>query len=277
MHIDSHQHFWHYNLAEHVWMNDTMSDLKRDFLPPDLKPLMNQTEIEGTIAVQARQNLQETEWLLELSDANDFIKGVVGWVDLKSPNLKKQLNTYSQHSKFKGVRHVIHDEPDDRFILDSDFLRGLSALHEFDLTYDLLLYPKHLPFAIEAVNQFPEQKFVLDHIAKPLIKDKTISPWDEEIRELAEFKNVFCKVSGMVTEATWKQWERADFTPYLDIVFNSFGPDRLMFGSDWPVSTLSATYDQVHSIVQEYIQQYPTEIHEKVLGINAASFYAVDN
>ena len=257
-------------------MTDAMSDLKRDFLPHDLKLLIDPTGIEGTIAVQARQNLQENEWLLELSDSHEFIKGVVGWVDLKSPHLKEQLRTYSQHSKFKGVRHIIQDEPDDRFILDPDFLRGLSVLSEFDLTYDLLLYPKHLPFAIEAVNQFPGQKFVLDHIAKPLIKNGTLTPWDQDLRKLAKYENVDCKVSGMVTEACWKQWETADFTPYLDIVFDCFGPDRLMFGSDWPVSALSATYNQVHSIILEYIEQYSTEIQEKILGINAADFYAVE-
>ncbi len=276
MHLDSHQHFWLYNPKEYGWMNDSMSDLKRDYLPHELKILMDRTGIEGTIAVQARQNLTETEWLLELSDTFDFIKGVVGWFDLKSPRVEEHLESFSQHSKLKGIRHVIHDEPDDRFILDPDFLRGLSALGSYELTYDLLLYPKHLPMAIEVVKQLPNQKFVLDHISKPLIKDGTMSPWDKAIRELAKIENVYCKVSGMVTEASWKQWRTADFKPYLDIIFECFRPDRLMFGSDWPVSTLSATYDEVLFIVQDYIQQYPIEIQEAILGLNAAKFYGIE-
>lgn len=276
MRIDAHQHFWHYNPAEHVWMTDEMADLKRDFLPEDLKPLLERTGIDGTVAVQARQNLKETEWLLELADRYDFIKGVVGWVDLRSPEVKQQLEIYSQHPKLKGVRHVVHDEPDDRFMLREDFLRGLSLLREFDLTYDLLLFPKHLPIAVEVVKQFPDQKFVLDHIAKPFIRDHVLSPWDEDIRALAQFENVYCKVSGMVTEAVWKQWQIADFRPYLDVVFDCFGPDRLMFGSDWPVCTLSATYEEVVHIVQDYLQQFPTEIQERVLGQNAVTFYNLE-
>ena len=277
MHIDSHQHFWKYNPTEYEWMTDSMSDLQCDFLPDDLKLLIDQTGINGTIAVQARQKLEETEWLLELSDSNDFIKGVVGWVDLMSPEIKDTLKALSQHPKLKGVRHLIHDEPDERYILEPDFLRGLGTLQAFDLTYDLLLYPNHLSYAVEAVKQFPEQKFVLDHIAKPLIKDGTLAPWDEDIRELAKLENVYCKVSGMVTEASWKQWKTTDFKPYLDIVFDCFGPERLMFGSDWPVSTLSANYNQVHSIVWDYIQQYPAQVQEKILGMDAAKFYGVDH
>lgn len=275
MRIDSHQHFWHYNLAEYGWMTDSMAVLKKDFLPEDLAPLLEQTGLQETVAVQARQNLQETEWLLELAGQHDFIKGVVGWVDLRSPEVRSQLETYAQHPKLKGVRHVVHDEPDDYFMLLPEFLAGLALLHEFNLTYDLLLFPRHLPVAVDVVKQFPDQKFVVDHIAKPFIKAKTISPWDSDMRELAQFENVYCKVSGMVTEAAWGQWEVADFYPYLDIVFDCFGPNRLMFGSDWPVCTLSGTYAQVVQIVQEYLQQFPGEIQVKIMGRNAVEFYSL--
>ena len=276
MRIDSHHHFWHYNPDEHIWMTDQMASLKRDYLPEDLQPLLGQTGIQGTVAVQARQNLDETEWLLKLSDENDFVKGVVGWVDLKSPDVGAQLETYSQHPNLKGVRHVLHDEPDDRYALQRDFLRGLGRLREFDLTYDLLLFPRHLPVAIEVVEQFPDQPFVLDHISKPFIKEGVLSPWDRDIRELAKFDNVWCKVSGMVTETAWKQWQVADFRPYLDVVCDCFGTDRLMFGSDWPVCTLSGTYGEVVHIVEDYIQQFPDEVQERLMGGSAAAFYGID-
>lgn len=275
MKIDAHQHFWHYNPDEHVWMTDAMSGLKRDFLPADLAPLLAQVGLDGSIAVQARQTLQETEWLLELADRRDFIKGVVGWVDLRSADVEAQLATYAQHPKLKGVRHVVHDEPDDEFMLRAEFLRGLGKLQALGLAYDLLLFPKHLPVAVEVVKQFPAQRFVLDHIAKPFIKDKVVSPWDEQLRELAQFDNVYCKVSGMVTEADWQKWQPADFRPYLDIVLDCFGIERVMFGSDWPVCTLAGTYGEVFQIVQEYIQQLSGEIQGKILGGNAAGFYGV--
>lgn len=275
MRIDAHQHFWHYNPAEHVWMTDAMTILRKDFLPEDLAPLLEQAGLQGTVTVQARQNLQETEWLLELAGQYDFIKGVVGWVDLRSPLVRSQLETYAQHPKLKGVRHVVHDEPDDYFMLLPGFLAGLALLREFNLTYDLLLFPRHLPIALDVVKQFPGQKFVVDHIAKPFIKAKTISPWDRDIRDLAKFENVYCKVSGMVTEAAWGEWAAVDFFPYLDVVFDCFGPNRLMFGSDWPVCTLSGAYANVVQIVQEYLQQFPGEIQAKIMGQNAVEFYSL--
>lgn len=271
--IDSHQHFWHYNPKELVWMNDKMDVLKTDYLPDDLKPLMSDTNIDGTVAVQARQNLDETEWLLELADSNGFIKGIVGWVDLRSDAVTAQLKTYASHPKFVGVRHVVHDEPDDRFMLDDKFLQGIAELKAFDLTYDLLLFPKHIPIAIEVVKQFPEQKFVLDHIAKPFIKDGTLEPWSPDIRELATYDNVYCKVSGMVTEARWKDWKQADYTPYLDVVFESFGVDRIMFGSDWPVCTLSGTYQEVVEIVRDYVERLSEDEQNRIMGANASQFY----
>ncbi len=275
MRIDAHQHFWHYDPAEHVWMTDKMDLLKRDYLPEDLLPLLQANNFDGTIAVQARQNVQESEWLLELSDRYDFIKGVVGWVDLRSSGIYEQLEKFAAHPKFKGVRHVVHDEPDDDFMLLGTFQRGIAALKDFGLTYDLLLFYRHLPVARKLVEKFPEQDFVVDHISKPVVKDKMISPWKEDIEELAKYDNVCCKLSGMVTEAEWRQWTAGDFKPYLDIVLNAFGPDRVMIGSDWPVCTLSGDYQAVMNIVKEYITQFPAETREKILGGNCARFYGI--
>ena len=230
--IDSHQHFWHYNPAEHIWMNEQMAVLKTNYLPDNIKPLLTETRIDGTVAVQARQNLDETEFLLALSDKNELIRGVVGWVDMRSDEVNSQLEKYAFHPKFVGVRHVVHDEQDDRFMLGDAFLRGMAQLKTYNLTYDLLLFPKHLPIAIEVVKQFPEQLFVLDHIAKPLIKDGILEPWATDIRKLATYDNVYCKVSGMVTEATWHEWTQSDYLQYLDVVFDCFGIEQLMFGSD---------------------------------------------
>jgi len=273
--IDSHQHFWQYDPTQHVWMTDEMDVLKRDYLPKDLAPLMAETGIDGTIAVQARQNLEETEWLLALADANDFIKGVVGWVDLCSPDIRDQLEKYAAHPKLVGVRHVVHDEPDDHFMLNANFLRGIAALAKFDLTYDLLIRPQHIPVSTEVVKQFPDQPFVVDHIAKPLIKDGIRQPWEQDIRELAKLDNVFCKVSGMVTEARWKGWQQSDFVPYLDVILDAFGVERIMFGSDWPVSTLSGTYADVLNIIRVYLEQLDESDHVKVLGQNAERFYSI--
>lgn len=275
MKIDSHQHFWQYNPVEYDWIGAEMEALKRDFLPADLQPLLAQSGIDGTVAVQARQSLTETEWLLRLAEENDFIRGVVGWVDLRAPDVESQLARYAGFDKFKGVRHVIQGEPDDRFILHPEFLRGLGSLRGFNLAYDLLLVPKHLPFALEAVRKFPEQRFVVDHIAKPHIREHRIDPWQAHIRELATCKNVYCKVSGMVTEAAWNAWKPDDFRPYLDVIFDCFGTDRLMFGSDWPVCTLSGSYDQVYSLVASRLQHEPDDTRDRVFGANAATFYGL--
>ncbi|PLS78029.1 MAG: amidohydrolase [Chloroflexi bacterium] len=275
MRIDAHQHFWHYNPAEHAWMTDAMQGLKRDYLPADLQPLLERTGVHGTIAVQARQSAAETDWLLALADKHDFIKGVVGWVDLQAPDLPTQLERYRQQPKLVGVRHVVQDEPDERFMLRPAFLRGLSLLEEFNLAYDLLLFPQHLPIAVEVARQLPQQRFVLDHLAKPLIKSQTMMPWEHDIRALASFPNVYCKVSGMVTEAAWQHWQLDDFARYLAVVFDCFGPDRVMFGSDWPVCTLAASYAEVALIVLDNVRELPPETQDQVLGGNAARFYGV--
>ncbi|MGC2160449.1 MAG: amidohydrolase family protein [Silvibacterium sp.] len=207
MQLDSHQHFWRYSPDEHIWMSDQMDSLKHDFLPNDLEPLLDSLGFDGCVAVQARQSLEETRWLLQLAEENDFIAGVVGWVDLRSDGLVDQLQRFAAHSKFSGVRHVVHDEADPAFMLQPAFRRGIAQLHAFNLSYDLLLFPKHLPVAVQLVREFPEQPFVLDHIAKPLIKEGLLFPWRDDLRELASFPNVYCKLSGIVTEAKWGKWE----------------------------------------------------------------------
>lgn len=274
--IDSHQHFWQYNPAEHTWMTDAMQVLKQDFMPTDLGPLLNQIGFDGCIAVQARQSVEETNWLLKLADENDFIKGVVGWVDLRSANIYDEFSGYSKQRKLVGVRHVVHDEPDDNFMLLPAFQNGIAALKDFDLTYDLLLFPKHLPIAVTLVEKFPEQKFVVDHIAKPFISNKKISPWKEYLKELAMHPNVYCKLSGMVTEAKWNDWKEDEFEQYLDIVTEAFGTNRLMIGSDWPVCTLSGDYASTMNIVIHYAHQFSKEISDGILGGNCINFYKID-
>lgn len=275
MRIDAHQHFWHYNPAEHVWMTEEMAQLKRDFLPTELQPLLQAAGFDGCIAVQARQNLEETRWLLELADKHEFIKGVVGWVDLCSPRLPEQLERFVPHPKLVGVRHVVHDEADDEFMLRPEFQRGIALLKKFNLKYDLLLFPKHLSVALTLARQFPEQPFVVDHIAKPGIAQGLLCPWSEDLRQLAQLPNVFCKLSGMVTEAKWKQWQPEDFHRYMDVCVEAFTPGRLMIGSDWPVCTLSGTYASTMQIVMDYARQFSADEQSGVLGGNCARFYGI--
>ncbi|GAB4566077.1 MAG: amidohydrolase family protein [Anaerolineae bacterium] len=275
MRIDSHQHFWRYNAGEYGWISEEMGALRRDFLPVHLKPLLETAGLEGSVAVQARQSLEETAWLLELADQHPWIQGVVGWVDLRSPEVEAQLERFAAHPKMRGVRHVVQDEPDDRFLLRDDFRRGLRLLSRYGLTYDILIFPRHLTAAIELVQQFPDQPFVLDHIAKPFIKAKVMEPWASQIRHLARYPNVYCKVSGMVTEADWAYWEIDDFRPYLDVVFEAFGAQRIMFGSDWPVCTVAASYCQVADIVHDYTRSLSPDEREAVWGGTAERFYGL--
>jgi L-fuconolactonase len=276
MNIDAHQHFWNYDPKEYPWITDQLAKLRRDFLPADLEREWACLPVDGSIAVQARQTLEESRWLLLLADQSPAIRGVVGWVDLRSERVDEQLAEFSGQPKFVGVRHVVQDEPDDDFMLQPAFLRGLGCLKQFNLTYDLLLHPKHLPVAIKVVGQLPDQRFVLDHLAKPSIRSGTLLPWKDHIRELAAYENVHCKISGMVTEAKWEGWKQTDFRPYLDVVFEAFGADRLMFGSDWPVCLLAATYQQVFGIVHNCLQQFPEDVRQKVMGENAARFYGIE-
>ncbi len=272
MRIDSHQHFWKYSEAEYPWMK-AQWPIRRDYLPEDLAPELARAGLDGCVAVQARQSLEETRWLLELADGSPMIRGVVGWVDLRSEQVEAQLELFAANPKLVGVRHVVQDEPDERFMLGKAFQRGISKLKGFGLSYDLLVFPNQLSAAIELVGAFPDQSFVLDHLAKPAIRDGTLSPWDAHIRALALHPNVMCKVSGMVTEARWNGWQPADFPPYLDLVLEAFGPDRLMFGSDWPVALLAAQYEDVCSLVRGYFSQMGPEVEAKIFGLNAALFY----
>jgi L-fucono-1,5-lactonase len=273
MFIDAHQHFWIYSPTEYEWINDSMSTLRRDFLPDDLKPELDKNNFHGSVAVQARQTLEETLWLLELAETSPLILGVVGWADLRSPDIRSQLKLLARNPKLVGIRHIVQSEPDDRFLLQPDFLRGIAALEEFDLAYDILIYTKHLPVATEFVERFPRQRFVLDHLAKPSIKSGNMDSWADGIRYLAEFPNVFCKLSGLVTEADWQNWKPEQILPYLDVAFESFGAERLMIGSDWPVCLVAASYARTVQVVTTYLLEKEPDHREAVLGGNAQRFW----
>jgi L-fuconolactonase len=276
MRIDAHQHFWVYNASEYGWIDESMAILRRDFLPDDLNPELARAGFQGCVSVQARQSLQETNWLLQLAEKWPFILGVVGWVDLRSAQIHSELQTLTKNPKLVGVRHIVQSELDDNFLLRPEFLRGVSMLEEFNLAYDILIYEKHLPVATEFVRRFPRQRFVLDHLAKPRIRGNILHPWEEEIRELAAFPNVYCKLSGLVTEAHWREWKPEQLTPYLDVALECFGADRLMIGSDWPVCTVAASYLRTMETVERYIDSCPAEVREKVLGGNAQRFYKLE-
>ena len=275
MKIDSHQHFWRYDPVRHDWITDAMAVLKRDFLPPDLNRELQVNGIGASVAVQADQSEGETLFLLDLAKRYAVIAGVVGWVDLCADNLPERLEYFSRNDKLCGFRHVLQDEPDDRFMLRKAFVRGIATLGELDFTYDILIYPRQLPAAIELVQKFPEQPFVVDHIAKPPIKSHETTTWAQNIREIAAAPNVFCKLSGMVTEADWSHWTEDNFRPYLDIVFEAFGPDRLMFGSDWPVCLLAGNYGQVKQIIETCVQKLSGAEKDNIFGSNAARFYGL--
>lgn len=276
MRIDSHQHFWAYSPAEYPWIGTGMERLARDYLPADLAPLLAAEDIDGSVAVQARQSLAESRWLLELAAAHPLVKGVVGWVDLRGAGVDGELHALAADPKFVGVRHVVQDEPDPRFLLGAAFVRGLRQLHRHGLTYDLLLYPHQLPAAIELVGLLPEQPFVVDHLAKPRIAAGEIDGWERDIRSLARRDNVCCKVSGMVTEAARGGWKRDDFTPYLDVVLDAFGPERLMVGSDWPVCLLAGGYADVAAIPREFFGGLTAGERALVHGGTAARFYGLE-
>jgi L-fuconolactonase len=276
MRVDAHQHFWRYDPAEYGWIGEGMERLARDYLPTDLAPLLAAQEIDGSVAVQARQTLEETRWLLELAAKHPAILGVVGWVDLQSSDVGEQLREFAGNPRFVGVRHVVQDEPDVRFLLGEAFVRGLRQLHGFGLTYDLLLFPPQLPAAVELVAMMPEQPFVLDHLAKPQIKDGSLDPWQADIRALARHPHVSCKLSGLVTEAAWQGWKRADFTPYLEVALEAFGPRRLMMGSDWPVCLLAAEYPDVVGIVTDFIGRLSKSEQAMILGGTAGRFYRLN-
>ncbi|MBL7856231.1 MAG: amidohydrolase family protein [Cyclobacteriaceae bacterium] len=270
--IDSHQHFWKYNPVRDAWINDDMKVIQHDFLPLDLKPMYDQFGIEGCVAVQADQSEDETSFLLSLADQFDFIKGVVGWIDLRSNNLTERLIHYTQFKKLKGFRHVVQGEPKG-FLMNPEFINGVRKLREFNLTYDLLIYHHQLEEALSFVHQVRDVKIVIDHLAKPSIKTKEKTRWELNMAAMSTFENVSCKISGMVTEADWKKWKPEDFTPYLDELFEMFGAERLMYGSDWPVCLLAASYEQQLSIVTHYMASFSAREKQLVNGENARKFY----
>lgn len=273
MKLDAHQHFWNYNIRDYGWIGEEMNAIQRSFLPEDLEPILTDSGVSGCVAVQARQSLEETNWLLELADKHDFIKGVVGWVDLCSEEASSQLEKFAANPWLKGVRHVIQDEPDVKFVLREDFQQGIALLEQYNLAYDLLVSKEQLPYAVELVQKFPQQRFVIDHLAKPDIKAGVISPWQEAMEAMASCSNVYCKLSGMVTEADWNKWTQEDFTPYLDTVLRAFGSERVMYGSDWPVCTVAGTYSEVLNLLQTHVQSLPEAEQQLILGDNCAAFY----
>ncbi len=272
MTIDSHQHFWFYTSERDTWITDDMAVIQRDFLPADLEPVLKANGIDGCVAVQADQSEAETTLLVSLAGAYDFIKGVVGWVDLRATNLYDKLEAYSQYEEIKGFRHVAQAEPDD-FLMRPDVIRGIRQLTAFDFTYDILIYPSQLKAALHLVRELPDVKFVIDHLAKPYVKKGEITRWSNWMAEIAKQPNVHCKLSGLVTEADWHGWSKKDLFPYLDVAFEQFGPDRLMFGSDWPVCLVAADYTQVKTLIENYVEPWGEEVRAKVFGGNAVSFY----
>jgi L-fuconolactonase len=271
--IDAHQHFWRYQRSEYGWIDDSMAILRRDFLPEDLQRDMTRAGFTASVAVQARQTLEETRSLLALADAYPFIAGVIGWIDLQAPDARAQIEQFGRHPKLVGVRHIVQGEADDWFLLRPEFGRGLSLLAEFDLTYDLLIYSRHLAVASELAARFPAQRFVLDHLAKPDVRGGEIRIWEAGLRKLAACANVWCKLSGLVTEADWGAWTPAQLRPYLDVAFECFGPGRLMIGSDWPVCTLAADYARAMAVVMEYVADRPAVERDGILGANARRFW----
>jgi len=272
--IDAHQHFWHYHPESHSWIDDSMQVIRKDFLPDELAVILNANGIDGCIAVQADQSKNETDFLIGLSQKYNFIKAVIGWVDLKAEDLEEQLTYLKQFSILKGFRHILQaEEPD--FMLSKEFLKGIKLLQEYGYCYEILIYPKHLPASIKLVNQFPDMRFVIDHIAKPNIKEKQISEWQKGIESFGKHKNVFCKLSGMVTEADWENWSPSDFEPYLTIVKETFGFKRLMYGSDWPVCLLAADYKIQLELCHRFLGNCLDQEFEMVMGGNAMQFYKI--
>ncbi len=273
MRVDAHTHFWRYTSGEYSWIDEPMAGLRRDFLPPDLWREMDEAGVDACIAVQARQRLEETRWLLDMARAHPFVAGVIGWIDLQAEDAADQLEAFADQPKLVGVRHIVQGEPDDRFMLRPSFCRGISLLEDRGLTYDVLIYPRHLRVAAELVERFTRQRFVLDHLAKPNIRAGERREWEKGMRELAAFPLVSCKLSGLVTEADWARWTPDDMRPYLDVAFDCFGADRLLAGSDWPVCTVAASYRRAIALIDGYMENRPVAERIAVMGGNAARLW----
>jgi L-fuconolactonase len=272
--VDAHVHFYRYDPVEYAWIDERMAVIRRDFLPEIAAAELGRAGVGGLIAVQARQTLAESEWLIELRRASPLIRGVVGWVDLQSNRLDETLDRLAPD--LVGVRHILQAEPDDAFMLRPDFDRGIQTLRRYALTYDILIHPRHLPHARTLVDRHPDQPFVLDHLAKPFIKAHALEPWATDLRELARRPNICAKLSGLVTEADWQTWTRADLRPYLETALAAFGPQRLMFGSDFPVCLVAASYAEVYASIADFVGELSPSEQDDILGGNAARFYGVD-
>lgn len=271
--IDTHQHFWKYDLQKHDWIDDQMKRIRKDFLPEDLEPVLKANGVDGCIAVQADQTEAENDFLLNLAEKNDFIKGIIGWVDFRSETIAERLERYSAFNKIKGFRHVVQGEPDPNFLLRKEFCQGIAKLEKYNFIYEILVFPHQLGAVLEFVRKFPKQKFVIDHLAKPYIKDGYIDGWKTMIAEIAKSENVYCKLSGMITEADYDKWNYKQLEPYLEVVLNSFGPKRLMFGSDWPVCLVAGAYSDVKSIAEKAVSKLSDDEKEAFWGLNAIKFY----
>lgn len=273
--IDSHQHFWKYNDQKHSWIDDEMAVIRRDFLPSDIKTEFEKNQIDACVAVQADQSLEENEFLLNLSKENKFINAIVGWVDFRSADLISQLEKYAEEPVIKGFRHIVQGEGDPNFLLRANFLDGIKKLQRFDYTYDILVFPHQLGAVLEFVKKFPDQKFIIDHIAKPYIKDGFFDGWALIMREIGTCENVYCKISGMVTEADYAQWNYSQLRPYLNLILESFGTKRICFGSDWPVCLVAADYSEVVSIAKNFTSEFSVSEQEDFWGNNAFRFYNI--
>ena len=271
--IDAHHHLWHYRRDDYPWIRDDMEVLARDFLETELEQEASGCRIDGTVAVQARQSVDETLWLLKTAETSRLIRGVVGWAPIASPEFPKQLSDLQMNPKLKGLRHLIQDEPDDEFILRPDFNRGIAELQPSGLVYDILIFERHLPAAISFVDRHPNQMFVLDHIGKPRIAQHQLEPWRANVRELARRQNVYCKLSGLVTEADWIKWQPADLRPYVQVVLDAFGPGRILAGSDWPVCLLAAGYDRWFFTLGQFLASLSAAEQSLIYGEVAASVY----
>jgi L-fuconolactonase len=270
--IDSHQHFWKYDPSRHSWISDDMRVIRRDFQPEDLKPLLDKNKIDGSVVVQVDQTEDETLSLLALANEYDFIKGVVGWIDLQNPDLGSRLEYFSTLKKLKGFRHIVQGEKPG-FLKQNAFIRGVQKLPVYDFTYDLLIYHHQIEEAFGFLKEVTDTKIVVDHIAKPSIATADIRGWERHMKKISKMPKVWCKISGMVTEAKWRGWRYEDFVPYLDVVFAAFGTHRVMYGSDWPVCLVAASYDQQFSIIEKYLHGFSSSEKKEILGENAERFY----
>ncbi|EOZ95430.1 L-fuconolactone hydrolase [Indibacter alkaliphilus LW1] len=274
MRIDAHQHFWKFDPIRDSWIGDSMKAIQKDFLPKDLKPELDKRWLDGCIAVQADESLQETEFLLQMAKENPWIEGVVGWINLEGKDLDVQLEKYSEENKLVGFRKILQSLPPIA-LENPGFLKGISKLSKFDFTYDILIFPNHLDQAFQLAKKYPDQRFIIDHLAKPEIKNAEFGNWSRKISLFSDLENVYCKVSGMVTEADWQEWKTSHFHPYLEKVTETFGTKRLVFGSDWPVCLVAASYTEVYDIASVFFSSFSKTEQNDIFGENACRFYGL--